>query len=289
MGTLYLVATPIGNLEDITQRALRVLSESPLIAAEDTRQTRKLLSHYEIEPSQAILSYHEHSRENQLEKIIAALGAGDVALVSDAGTPGVNDPGYELVRAALGAGYKVSPIPGPNAPLAALTASGLPCDSFLYLGYLPRKATQRQRAIEEAASLPYTLIFLETPHRLSDALADLVSILGDREIAVAREMTKLHEEFYRGRISGAIAHFTAQPPRGEITLIVAGAQPESEKWTSARLREEVALALEACEKPSQVARRLTTASGWARNDIYALVTELRNRITPDEEFYHEPG
>jgi len=288
MNTLYLVATPIGNLEDVTHRALRVLSEVPLIAAEDTRQTRKLLSHYEIEPSQRLLSYHEHSKAGQLEKIITALADGDVALVSDAGTPGINDPGFEMVRAALESGHKVSPIPGPSAPMAALIASGLPSDSFLYLGYLPRKSAQRQRTIQEVASLPYTLIFLETPHRLLNALEDLCSVIGDRVITVAREMTKLHEEFFRGKITEAIAHFTTQPPRGEITLIVAGKSVEGKVWSSARLHEEVKLALIEGEKPSKIARRLMQESGWARRDIYSLVTELQNQTNLDEETYHEP-
>ncbi len=283
MNTLYLVATPIGNLEDITHRALRLLREVPLIAAEDTRQTRKLLSHYEIEPSQPPLSYHEHSKEGQVEKIIAALDEGDVALVSDAGTPGINDPGFELVRRALQTGHRVSPIPGPSAPMAALTASGMPSDAFLYLGYLPRKSAQRQRVIKEVKLLPYTLIFLETPHRLLDALRDLGTVLSNREIVVAREMTKLHEEFFRGSISEAITHFTSQPPRGEITLIVAGATPEGEKWSTARMYEEIKNALAEGEKPSRITRSLTRESGWGRRDIYNLVTQLQNQIDPGKD------
>ncbi len=283
MNTLYLVATPIGNLEDITHRAVRVLSEVSLIAAEDTRQTRKLLSHYKIEPSQPLLSYHEHSKASQLKKIVAALDLGDVALVSDAGSPGINDPGFALVRQALKAGHTVSPIPGPTAPVAALTASGMPSDSYLYLGYLPRKSAQRQRALEDIVSLPYTLIYLETPHRLLESLSDLLGILGDREIAVAREMTKLHEEFFRGEISDAIQHFTAQSPRGEITLVVSGASTDGEVWSSERLYGSIATALDEGEKPSQIARRLTGESGWARRDIYSLVTKLQNQINPDKE------
>ncbi len=283
MNTLYLVATPIGNLEDITHRAVRVLSEVSLIAAEDTRQTRKLLSHYKIEPSKPLLSYHEHSKEGQLKKIVAALDRGDVALVSDAGTPGINDPGFTLVRHALMVGHTVSPIPGPSAPVAALTASGMPSDSYLYLGYLPRKSAQRQRALEDVVSLPYTLIYLETPHRLLESLSDLLGILGNREIVVAREMTKLHEEFYRGKISEAIEHFSAQSPRGEITLVVAGASMDGKVWSSERLYKAIATALDEGEKPSQIARRLTRESGWARRDIYSLVTELQNQTNTDKE------
>ncbi len=164
MGTLYLVATPIGNLQDITGRALEILKQVRLIAAEDTRQTRKLLDHYQIHTP--LISYHEHNKLSRLAEVLAALEEADVALVSDAGTPALNDPGYELVKAALQAGYPVSPIPGPSAPLAALVASGLPTDAFLYLGYLPRKTGERRTLLGKIAGLPYTLVFLETPHRL---------------------------------------------------------------------------------------------------------------------------
>ncbi|MDP3185597.1 MAG: 16S rRNA (cytidine(1402)-2'-O)-methyltransferase, partial [Anaerolineales bacterium] len=194
MGTLYLVATPIGNLEDMTPRALRILHEARLIAAEDTRVTRKLLTHFDIHTP--LTSYYEHNKLSKLEVILSALAEGDVALVSDAGTPALNDPGYELVRAALEAGHNVSPLPGASAPVAALVASGLPTDAFLYLGYLARKSSARQARLGQVRNLPYTLIFLETPHRLLAALADLEAILGDRQIAIARELTKLHEEIW---------------------------------------------------------------------------------------------
>lgn len=272
MSNLYLVATPIGNLEDITHRALRVLGEAALIAAEDTRQARKLLAHYNIEPQRPLISYHEHSTAGQLEQILAALAQGDVALVSDAGTPGINDPGYELVRAAIGAGHTVSPIPGPSAPLAALIASGLPSDAFLYLGYLPRKASPRRRAISETVELPYTLIFLETPHRLLDALRDLQSVLGERQMAVARELTKMYEEIFRGTIGAAIARFEAQAPRGEITLVIAGAESSAEVWNQARVTSAIAAALSEGKKPSQIARQLAAESGWPRREVYQLIT-----------------
>src|SRR5574341_588280 len=210
MGTLYLVATPIGNLEDLPARALRILREVKLIAAEDTRVTRKLLSHFDIHTPLA--SYFEHNKLTKLDSILAALAEGDVALVSDAGTPGLNDPGYELVRAALEAGQRVSPVPGPASPIAALVASGLPTDTFLYLGYLPRKASERRRFAGRIANSTYTLIFFETPHRLLDSLADLEAALGDRQVAIARELTKLHEEIFRGTISTAREYF--KEPRG---------------------------------------------------------------------------
>lgn len=272
MGTLYLVATPIGNLEDISPRALRVLKEARLIAAEDTRHTAKLLSHFAIHTP--MTSYLEPSRAAKLERLLAALEEGDVALVSDAGTPGLNDPGYQLVRAALQAGHNVSPIPGPSAPIAALVASGLPTHAFLYLGYLPRKTGERQRLLEEIADLPYTLIFLEPPHRLLASLEDLEMALGDREVAIARELTKLFEEIFRGRLSEARAYFSAQPPRGEFTLIVAGAPPSSETWPAERLRAALKESLARGTPPSQAASRLAAQSGWPRRKVYRLIAEL---------------
>ena len=218
MGTLYLVATPIGNLEDLSARAIRILRQVALIAAEDTRVTRKLLTHFDIQTR--LLSYFEHNKLARLDTIMAALAAGDVALVSDAGTPGLNDPGYELVRAALDAGHQVSPVPGPASPIAALIASGLATDAFLFLGYLPRKSSERKAGLAKVAALPYTLIFLEAPHRLVDALHDLADAIGDRQIAVARELTKVHEEIWRGTVREALQHFSA--PRGEFVLVVEG-------------------------------------------------------------------
>ena len=272
MGTLYLVATPIGNLEDITARALRLLGQVRLIAAEDTRQTRKLLDHYGLHTP--LTSYHEHNKLNKLDAIMEALAAGDVALVSDAGTPALNDPGYELVRAVLEHGYDVSPVPGPNAPLAALVASGLPTDSFLYLGYLSRKASDRSRQLEEISSLPYTLIFLETPHRLLEAFNDLKSILGDRPVAVARELTKLHEEIFRGSLSQAQAHFITQSPRGEFTLVIAGHSAETERWPENQLQAAIHQLLANGMTPTRVASQLARQSGWPRKTIYQMVTRL---------------
>jgi 16S rRNA (cytidine1402-2'-O)-methyltransferase len=272
MGTLYLVATPIGNLEDISARALRVLKEARLIAAEDTRQTRKLLAHFNI--STPLASYHEHSREGKIRQILETLDGGDVALVSDAGTPGLNDPGYELVRAALAAGYPVSPIPGPSAPLAALVVSGLPTDAFLYLGYLPRKQSERRRALEQVAALPYTLIFLETPHRLLAALEDLQAVLGDRQAAVARELTKLFEEIFRGTLSAASQHFASTEPRGEFTLVIAGAGGQAERWSEATLRAALQESLAQDLTASQIAGQLAARSGWPRREIYRLITEM---------------
>jgi 16S rRNA (cytidine1402-2'-O)-methyltransferase len=269
MGTLYLVATPIGNLEDMSRRAIRILREVGLIAAEDTRVTQKLLTHYDIHSRP--VSYFEHNKLSRLKRIVAALAEGDVALVSDAGTPGLNDPGYELVRAALEAGHQVSSVPGPASPVAALVASGLPTDAFLYLGYLPRKAAERRAALARVAELPYTLIFLESPHRLLDCLADLSHALGDRRAAVARELTKLHEEIWRGRLSEASRHYAQ--PRGEFVLVIAGRPPvERLLWTQAEVRAAVKKRLKTGTPPTTVAAELAAESGWKRRDIYKLAS-----------------
>ncbi len=275
MGTLYLVATPIGNLEDMSPRAVRTLREARLVAAEDTRVTRKLLTHFDIHTP--LTSYFEHNKLTKLDLILAALAEGDVALVSDAGTPAINDPGYELVKAALAAGHNVSPVPGPSAPVAALAASGLPTDAFLYLGYLPRKASERRESLRQVENLPYTLIFLETPHRLLAALADLEAGLGDRQIAVARELTKVHEEIWRGTISEAAEHFTKTEPRGEFTLVVGGkTKEEKQKWTEDKVMIAIKFGLKLGEPPSALAKRVAQESGWERKEIYKRITSLRD-------------
>ena len=267
MGTLYLVATPIGNLEDVSSRGLRILGSVRLIAAEDTRVTRKLLSHFDIHTR--LVSYFEHNKLTRLNAILAELEAGDVALVSDAGTPGLNDPGYELVRAALDAGHRVSPIPGPASPIAALISSGLATDAFLYLGYLPRKAADRKSVLGRVAALPYTLIFLDTPHRVLDSLRDLEAALGDRRMAVARELTKLHEEIWRGSIHQAREHF--REPRGEFVLVIEGAIGGGhERWSEQQMLNAIREQLRGGETASDLAAKLTEVSGWRRRDIYAL-------------------
>jgi 16S rRNA (cytidine1402-2'-O)-methyltransferase len=267
VGTLYLVATPIGNLEDLSARALRILAQVNLIAAEDTRVTRKLLTHYDLHTK--LVSYFEHNKLAKVDTIVGELESGDVALVSDAGTPGLNDPGYELVRAALGAGYRVSPIPGPASPIAALISSGLATDSFLYLGYLPRKSADRRAALGRVAALPYTLIFLETPHRLLDSLQDLEGALGNRRIAVARELTKLHEEIWRGTIRGAAEYF--KDPRGEFVLVLDGEKnTQKSRWSEDELLGAIRAELDSGETPSALAAKLVDSSGWPRRDIYAL-------------------
>lgn len=273
MGTLFLVATPIGNLEDMSPRAVRTLREARLIAAEDTRETKKLLTHFDIHTP--LTSYYEHNKLSKLEPILESLSAGDVALVSDAGTPAINDPGYELVRAALAAGHTVTPVPGPSAPIAALAASGLPTEAFLYLGYLPRRSSERQAFIRRVLELPYTLILLETPHRLQEALDELEAILGDRPIAVARELTKIHEEIWRGYLAGACKHFASVEPRGEFTLVIGGkAADKRQKWTEDKVMIAIKFGLKLGEPPSYLAKRVSEESGWERREIYKRIASL---------------
>jgi 16S rRNA (cytidine1402-2'-O)-methyltransferase len=272
MGILYLVATPIGNLEDLSPRALRILNTVDLIAAEDTRQTQKLLNHFKI--SKKTFSYHEHNKASKTPHLLSLLAEHDIALVSDAGMPAINDPGYEIVKAAADAGFTVCPIPGPSAPVTALSASAIPTDQFLYLGYLPRKATEREAQLTAVAGLPYTLIFLETPQRLLDALKDLVRVLGDRRMTAARELTKIHEEFVRGRISEVIGHFEAVEPLGEFTLIIEGASQETERWPAEKLMRDITARLVEGDSPSRLAQILSAASGWSRREIYKLITSV---------------
>jgi 16S rRNA (cytidine1402-2'-O)-methyltransferase len=220
-GILYVVATPIGNLEDMTLRGVRVLKEVDLIAAEDTRTVRKLLGHYGISTPQT--SFFEHNELKKGRMLLARLKKGQrIALVSEAGTPGISDPGFRLVRAVISQGVPVVPVPGPSAFVAALSISGLPTDSFLFLGFLPNRPTKRRKTLENWKDWERTLVFYESPHRITATLADLLTILGDRTIAVARELTKTFEEVLRGKISDVLVRIEDKKVRGEITLIVAG-------------------------------------------------------------------
>jgi 16S rRNA (cytidine1402-2'-O)-methyltransferase len=218
MPVLYVIATPIGNLEDISLRALRLLREVKLIAAEDTRTTRRLLNAYNIKTP--LTSYHEHSKRAKLDYLLDYLEKEDLALVSEAGMPGLSDPGYELIIAAIERGICVVPIPGASAVITALVVSGLPTDQFFYVGFLPRRKGQRQRLLSSIVDEPRTIVAFETPHRLGDALNDIEEILGDRRLSVCRELTKVHEEIFRGRVSQAREHFVE--PRGEFSLVIEG-------------------------------------------------------------------
>jgi 16S rRNA (cytidine1402-2'-O)-methyltransferase len=272
MGTLFLVATPIGNLEDMSPRAIRILHEASLIAAEDTRHTGQLLKHFEIETP--ITSYFEHNKLNKLDFILDKLSSGDVALVSDAGTPAINDPGYELVRAALASGFDVVPVPGPSAPVAALTVSGLPTDSFLYLGYLPSKKSERRKFVGHVSNVTYTLIFLESPYRIIEALEDILAALGDRRICVAREMTKMFEEYWRGTVSGAVEYFRSQPVRGEFTLVIEGKRKkEREMWKETELLDAIIKEMKGDKSAKEISIELSERSGWNKKDVYRLVSQ----------------
>jgi|CZLA01.1.fsa_nt_gi 16S rRNA (cytidine1402-2'-O)-methyltransferase len=237
--SLYLVATPIGNLEDITLRALRVLKEVDLIACEDTRQTLKLLNHYGIQTR--LVSYHEHNEMTKAAELVVDLeGGAKIALVTDAGMPGISDPGFRLIALAIRHHVPVVPIPGASAFLAALVASGLPTDSFRFSGFLPSKSGQRRKLLESIKDSPRTLVFYEAPHRLLETLADVVEVLGnDRHVVVAREVTKLHEEFLRGRVSEILEQLKARGDvKGEITLLIA----KAEEGAAAAVSETVSVA-----------------------------------------------
>jgi 16S rRNA (cytidine1402-2'-O)-methyltransferase len=265
---LYLVGTPIGNMEDITLRALRVLREASLIAAEDTRTSRKLLNHYDIKSP--LTSYHDFSTPDKVEQLIERLQASDVALISDAGMPGLSDPGYRLVAAALEAGIQVIPVPGPSAAVTALVASGMPTDSFLFLGFLPRQKKARRAALAQVQSLPYTLVIYEAPHRLLDTLADIERVLGERQLCVGRELTKLHEEIWRGMPGEAMAHFGQDRVRGEITLMVAGASQEEGRWEQEMVLAAVTDRLAAGLSRKDASAEISALSGWRKKEVYEL-------------------
>jgi 16S rRNA (cytidine1402-2'-O)-methyltransferase len=271
---LYLVFTPIGNLEDITLRALRVLAEADLIAAEDTRHTSKLLARHGIQ--RPLISLHEHNEAARIPGLLARLDAGErVVLVSDAGAPGISDPGYQLVRAAIEAGHQPIPIPGPSALLAALVASGLPTDRFLFLGFPPRKAQARAALLESVSSEPGVLIFYESPRRLAALLEAVAQVLGpERPVVVARELTKLHESFWRGTAAEAVSAF-AKPPRGEIVVLVGGAErPAPAEELPPAVEEALAGLLAGGKSVSDAARLLSEISGLPRRLLYRRALAL---------------
>ncbi|MGQ9628492.1 MAG: 16S rRNA (cytidine(1402)-2'-O)-methyltransferase [Anaerolineae bacterium] len=272
MGTLYLVGTPIGNLEDITLRALRILREVDLIAAEDTRRTRKLLDHYNIQTP--MVSYFEHTSPARQEAILEALNTRDVALVSEAGMPGLSDPGYRLVREAIARGFPVKAVPGPSAPIAALVLSGLPADSFIYLGFLPRRQSERQKLLASLAYEQRTLVAFEAPHRLLETLADMLQILGNRKISLARELTKIHEEVWRGSLDEALTRFQKEEPRGEFTLVVEGEKTgKSAHWNRQQVREMVkSLLAEGLERKKAV-KLVAQLTGKPRREVYEASLE----------------
>jgi 16S rRNA (cytidine1402-2'-O)-methyltransferase len=261
--SLYVVATPIGNLEDISLRALRLLKQVKLIAAEDTRATRHLLNHYDI--NTPLTSYHEHNKQAKLNYLIGRLEQEDVALVSEAGMPGLSDPGYELITAAIEHGIPVVPIPGPSAVVMALVVSGLPTDQFLYLGFLPRRQGLRRRLLKSVADEPWTLVAFEAPHRLEETLKDAMEILGDRKAAVCRELTKVYEEVFRGRLSQAIKHFAQ--PRGEFTLVIEGGTA-TEPEIGQELEKELLKLYRQGAGAREAVARLSESSGISKKKLY---------------------
>jgi 16S rRNA (cytidine1402-2'-O)-methyltransferase len=275
-GTLYVVATPIGNLSDIALRAIETLRSVDLIACEDTRHTRKLLEHFGIKKS--LISYHEHNETERATELIKRLQKGEsIALVSDAGTPAISDPGYRIIKLAAESSIRVVPIPGPSALIAALSASGLPTDSFFFGGFLPPKAGERRRRLGELASIPGTLVFYEAPHRISRTLSDCLDVLGDRSATVARELTKVHEDIIRGSLSELISHFEAKPPKGELVLLIdresARTLPKDAQTT---LAERVAELKSAGQEHRAALKQAAREFGLTRSEAYRELQSAKN-------------
>jgi len=274
-GTLYVVATPLGNLADLSTRAGDLLRRVPVVAAEDTRRTRGLLTHLGAHPT--LLSFHAHSDEDRSAIVLDILDSGrDVALVTDAGTPAVSDPGSDLVAEARGAGFRVVPIPGPTAVATALSVSGLPSNRYLFLGFIPRKGRDRNRLLQRAAAEEWSVVFYEAPGRLVSLLEDLIRVAGtERPAVVARELTKLHEEVRAGPLGELVEHFTASPPRGELTVLLQGTgmPPAEPSRTEEAIEQATSLLAEGLSR-REVARQLTDSLGLPRNEAYRLVMEL---------------
>ncbi|MGF1524547.1 MAG: 16S rRNA (cytidine(1402)-2'-O)-methyltransferase [Leptolyngbyaceae cyanobacterium] len=278
-GKLYVVGTPLGNLGDMTLRAIETLRQVDLIAAEDTRHTGKLLHHFQIGTPQT--SYHAHNWRKRIPELMAHLQTGkDIALVSDAGMPGISDPGFELVEACAEANIAVVPVPGATAAVTALCISGLAPQPFVFEGFLPLKGRDRRDRLTQLATEPRTLILYEAPHRLLTTLQDLQTAMSaDRRIAIARELTKQYEEIWRGSLQEAIVHFTTRPPRGEFTLVIAGKPPEPLSPPSeADLKQRLQELLQAGRSRSQASRQLAQETPYSKRDIYQIAVEL-----PDEE------
>lgn len=275
MPTLYIVATPIGNVEDISLRALRILSQVQLIAAEDTRKTRHLLAVYGLKAR--LTSYHEHNKKAKLPRLLQRLESEDVALVAEAGMPGISDPGYELVVAASERGITLVPIPGPSVLVTALAIAGLPINQFTYLGFLPRRRGPRKRLLEQIAQEERTILVLEAPHRLISALGDILEVLGDRRIAVCRELTKIHEEVFRGTVGEAIAHFPE--PRGEFTLVIEGRQGRSCSFEEAE--QQLRLLYEKGTPAKEAISQVAKATGVSKKHLYRVWLNLKKLISID--------
>lgn len=275
-GTLYIVGTPIGNLEDISFRAVRILKEVDAIAAEDTRHTGKLLHHFQIKKPQ--ISYHEHNQQQRIPEILDRLHQGaTIALVTDAGMPGISDPGYELVKACVKNGITVVPIPGANAAITALSAAGLPTDRFVFEGFLPVKGKERRQRLEMLQSEVRTIILYEAPHRLLTTLQDLINILGgERQIVIARELTKLHEEFWRGTIEKALDYYSQREPQGEFTLIISGSSIKAPILSEESIKSELIKLLKQGSSRSDACRQLAEQTSLPRRQIYQLSLTIKS-------------
>ena len=276
MGVLYIVGTPIGNLEDLSPRAARVLGQAGLVAAEDTRVTRRLLNHLGLRPK--LTSFHQHNFQQKLDLLLRALDEGDVALVTDAGMPGVSDPGAELVARAASAGFAVESVPGPSAVTTALAASGLPGDAFAFLGFLPRRRKDRQARMRECVAAKHTLVLFEAPHRVRATMEDLQQVFGDRSLAVCRELTKMHEEVFRGTAAQALEHFAT--PRGEFVLVISGvgenSDPGQEKQPEeldAEIQKFLLGLKDSGVRTKDAVAQASAAYGLPRNRIYGLWLE----------------
>lgn len=272
--TLYLVGTPIGNLEDITFRALRVLKQADVIAAEDTRHTGKLLQHFQIKTPQ--VSYHDHNTQQRIPQLVQRLEAGEtIALVTDAGMPGISDPGYELVCACAEADITVVPIPGPSAVVAAVAAAGLPCDRFTFEGFLPAKGKSRKARIAALTTETRTAVFYESPHRLVKTLNEIEAALGgDRDVVLARELTKRYEEFWRGSLKDAIAHYKTTPPKGEFTLLIAPASLVSNPLSTDDIIAELKNLLAQGQSRTEASRNLAQRCDKSKREIYQISLEI---------------
>ena len=266
MAVLYVVGTPIGNLEDVTLRALRILRGVGLVAAEDTRSTRHLLDAHHIEAR--VTSYHEHNKEAKLPYLLNYVKDHDIALVSEAGMPGISDPGFELIRAAVHAGISVVPVPGPSALITALAVSALPSDQFVYVGFLPRRPAERRRLLRSVALEPRTIVAFEAPHRLGRSLNEVLAMLGDRPIAVARELTKVHEEVFRGSVSEALSHFAQ--PRGEFTLVIGGASEAATPDVTPEVEEALAKLRQTGLSAKEAVAALSGETGLPRRRLYRV-------------------
>lgn len=276
-GTLYIVGTPIGNLEDMTFRAVRILQTADIIAAEDTRHTGKLLHHFQIKTPQ--ISYYEHNQHQRLPELLEKLKKGQtIALVTDAGMPGISDPGYELVKACAEENISIIPIPGASASITALSASGLATDRFIFEGFLPPKGQARQDILEALKTEYRTIILYESPHRIRQTLEDFAKVLGtERKVVIARELTKMHEEFWRGTIGEAVAYYVTREPQGEFTLVVAGVQLEAPILSEEAIKVELQVLINEGVSRSQASRQIAQQTSLSRRKVYQIALTILDK------------